>query len=115
MNEPTRIQLRRSKGWRMPAGAVKVDRTTKWGNPYRLESYRFANADGSPAPFKEEVAREMSIRDFDAALFVGTLKITVDDVRRELAGKTLACWCPLSKKCHADVLLRIANEKGPST
>lgn len=28
----------------------------------------------------------------------------------ELAGKDLACWCPLDKPCHADVLLRLANQ-----
>lgn len=43
------------------------------------------------------------------------LKVTVDDVRRELAGKSLACWCALPAPgqpdhCHAAVLLRIANE-----
>jgi len=27
----------------------------------------------------------------------------------ELRGKDLACWCPLDKPCHADVLLEIAN------
>lgn len=37
------------------------------------------------------------------------LKITVDDVRRELAGKTLACWCPIGSPCHADVLLEVAG------
>lgn len=26
-----------------------------------------------------------------------------------LRGKNLACWCPLSQPCHADVLLEIAN------
>lgn len=36
--------------------------------------------------------------------------ITVDDVRRELAGKDLACWCKLSDPCHADVLLEVANQ-----
>lgn len=36
--------------------------------------------------------------------------VTVDDVRRELAGKNLACWCPLTEPCHADVLLEVANE-----
>ena len=34
---------------------------------------------------------------------------TVEDVRRELRGKTLACWCAIDKPCHADVLLEIAN------
>lgn len=36
-------------------------------------------------------------------------KVTVDDIRAELAGKNLACWCPLDQPCHADVLLEIAN------
>lgn len=35
--------------------------------------------------------------------------VTVDEVRRELAGRDLACWCPLSLPCHADVLLELAN------
>ena len=33
---PERIQLKRTRGWRMPAGAVKVDRTTRWGNPFTV-------------------------------------------------------------------------------
>jgi hypothetical protein len=36
-------------------------------------------------------------------------KVTVDDIRRELAGHDLACWCPLDQPCHADVLLDLAN------
>lgn len=27
--------------------------------------------------------------------------------RRELAGRDLACWCPLDRMCHADVLLDV--------
>lgn len=34
---PKRIQRKRSKGWRMPAGAVYVGRGTKWGNPFTIE------------------------------------------------------------------------------
>jgi hypothetical protein len=26
-----------------------------------------------------------------------------------LAGRDLACWCPLDQPCHADVLLELAN------
>lgn len=43
------------------------------------------------------------------------MKVTVDDIRRDLAGKDLACWCPLVDAegrpvpCHASVLLTIAN------
>lgn len=32
--KPVRVQLKRTKGWRMPPNTVKVDRTTKWGNPF---------------------------------------------------------------------------------
>ena len=34
---------------------------------------------------------------------------TVGDIRRELGGRNLACWCALDKPCHADALLEIAN------
>lgn len=31
------------------------------------------------------------------------------EIRAELAGRDLACWCPLDQPCHADVLLELAN------
>ena len=34
---------------------------------------------------------------------------TPEKIRAELAGKDLACWCPLDQPCHADVLLELAN------
>jgi hypothetical protein len=37
--KPRRIQRRRAKGWRMPAGAVYVGRRSKWGNPYHPEDH----------------------------------------------------------------------------
>ena len=33
---PERIQRKRTKGWRMPVGAVYVGRPTKWGNPFPI-------------------------------------------------------------------------------
>ena len=107
--KPRRIQLSRRKGWRKPDGAVVVSRPTRWGNPYSLSDYKFQHADGTPAPSNEPAARAMAIRDFEHALFIGALRFSVEDVRRELRGKVLACWCSLSKKCHADVLLEVAN------
>ena len=32
-----RIQLQRTKGWRMPANTLKVDRSTIFGNPFTAE------------------------------------------------------------------------------
>jgi len=31
---PQRVQMKRSAGWKMPANTLKVDRTTRWGNPF---------------------------------------------------------------------------------
>jgi hypothetical protein len=33
----------------------------------------------------------------------------IASIRLELAGRDLACWCPLDQPCHADVLLELAN------
>jgi hypothetical protein len=91
---PARCQLRRSKGWRKPAGAVVVARPSRWGNPFSI-----ADA-GSRA---EAVAR---YRVWVAAPEQADLRAAA---RRELAGKVLCCWCPLGGPCHAEVLIDIAN------
>lgn len=91
---PVRVQLRRSRGWRMPPDTVKVDRSTRWGNPFPA---------ASAAARAEAVAR---FRAFVAAPGQADLR---EAIRRELRGRNLACWCPLDGPCHADELLRIAN------
>lgn len=40
-----------------------------------------------------------------------TRRSQLDQVREALAGKNLACWCPLDQPCHADVLLELANRE----
>lgn len=35
----------------------------------------------------------------------------IAEARRELSGRPLACWCPLDRPCHADVLLHVANQE----
>lgn len=35
--------------------------------------------------------------------------VTLTDIRTELAGRDLACWCAPGDPCHADVLLELAN------
>ena len=37
-----------------------------------------------------------------------------EEIRAELAGHDLACWCSLDEPCHADVLLELANAGEPS-
>lgn len=112
---PERIQLSRRKGWRKPAGAVVVSRPSKWGNPVRWEARsEFDPATGETHPPDVAAARRISVEGFRKVLSDRNLRVeyTVpsdDEIRAELAGKDLACWCPLDQACHADVLLEIAN------
>jgi hypothetical protein len=95
---PSRIQWRRSRAGRQPVNRTYIGRPTKWGNPYKIGTgHRTA---------KEAVT--LYRRD----LIAGSLPVTIDDVRRELNGKDLVCWCKLDALCHADVLLGFANGGG---
>lgn len=93
--KPQRVQLRRTKGWRMPANTVRVDRSTCWGNPYPLSGH-------CDRAHVVELFRAYLARPQQAAL--------VARARQKLRGKHLACWCPLDAPCHADVLLEVANQ-----
>ena len=96
----------------MPHNTRKVDRSTRFGNPFDTARY----------------GPEEAIRLHRAWL---TGEMTDDEIERgypplvarhlisrrhhvlksltELRGMNLACWCALSKACHADLLLELAN------
>lgn len=54
---PQRIQLRRTKGWRLPEGTVIVDRRTRWGNWYVVERARSIERDEDGMPIPGTLAR----------------------------------------------------------
>ena len=90
----------------MPANTVKVDRTTKWGNPF-VPGKKRPSLHGQLVKDRDE-AYELYCS------FVAKNAELQIEARAELAGKNLACWCPLPEagaedRCHASVLLRIAN------
>lgn len=87
----------------MPPNTVKVDRSTRWGNPMRA---------GPRYPAAQAVADYARwVRgDRGAQVACAATPPTLEEIRRHLAGKNLACWCPLPGPCHADVLLLLANE-----
>ncbi len=95
--KPIRVQRRRAKGWKMPENTVSVTRPGRWGNPFpcggnnalAVESYR------------EWIEKRGG--------FYADPPPGVEDIKRELRGKNLACWCKVGEPCHADVLLEIAN------
>ncbi len=127
-DRPRRIQRTHTLGWRVPAGAVYVGRPSKFGNPIGV----VVVAAQFPSLDKTSVAR-LVVRDFEVLALRGSLTLSnwrflggrrgpvtwtypsLGEIRAELAGKDLACWCPLvdargnPMPCHADVLLELAN------
>lgn len=104
---PERVQLRRTKGWRMPPNTVKVDRSTKWGNPITIAKDGVGDGKFTAGSRREAVA--MFTEMMSAASLADDYGYPRLDIVDELRGKNLACWCPLNEPCHADVLLAMAN------
>jgi hypothetical protein len=115
-----RIQRQRTKGYRMPEGAIYVGRPSRWGNPWRVEYDRqrwelpFVVVQGTGT----HLAYLGSFRAPDSALHWAVqgyrrhASECLDEDPQWLAplrGHDLACWCPLDQPCHADVLLDLAN------
>lgn len=117
MRKPRRIRLSRAKGFNLQAEsrklnglpAVKVDRSTPWGNPFivgkhagRMECARllrvlaggYACLSAGPPALEQQGWYEY-------------MRLHIHQLR----GKNLACWCPLDAPCHADALIEIANRE----
>jgi hypothetical protein len=103
--KPRRVLLSRAKGWRMPPNTVKIDRATRWGNPFVI------GTDGTReeciALYRRFVAGNAATRRANVLV----ARKLVAEHAHELKGKNLACWCPLDGPCHADVLLELANRE----
>jgi hypothetical protein len=89
----------------MPANTKKVDRTTKWGNPW----------------IADEIGTVVAVQYYiDWILHPDRAELRAK-AREELRGKNLACWCALPRKepcadgtppndvCHGKALLLVAN------
>lgn len=114
---PKRIQLSRRRGWRKPEGTIVVARPTRWGNPYVVHSHERCGIDLESCSLKET---QWPASDRAGAVVAFRHMLTLplhpqpwypdlDEIRYQLAGHDLACWCPLDDVCHADVLLELAN------
>jgi len=115
---PKRIQMSRQKPWRADnPKAVKVDRTTRYGNPFAVDkavvvTWNHGNATGSIT----------AQNTFEAVAYFRDWMNGVVDIPTvtrppvwTLAGHDLACWCPVGQYCHADVLLELASATTATT
>lgn len=116
---PRRIQRKRTRGWRMPDNATYVGRPSRWGNPFRAGQIVHVQARDEVGD-SAVVACGAFINTHEAVelyrMFMGVTcalrPSRLEELRSELAGRDLACWCPLDSPCHADVLLELANGGG---
>lgn len=134
MTTPKRIQRKRTKGWKMPDNTVYVGRPTKWGNPFyvratsrKRDKWEVRHGEELLASFsKKHEAQQEAIRLFEKwfSIEIAQPETELFEFRtkygwhgfamraaiRVLRGKNLACFCPLDSPCHADVLLKLANQ-----
>jgi len=106
---PKRIQLKRTKGWKKPAGAVVVCRPGAFGNPFTVSAAEEAGYTrrGAVSAFEDWLAGNPWACGSD--LFEAK-RLAILSRLYELRGRDLACWCPLDAPCHADVLIDLANQ-----
>ena len=107
---PIRIQRSRQHKQVSPNGlpVVYVGRPSKWGNPFKVG----VSLRKEPKESKYDYAR-MSVDDaVNAYKEIIQYWINKEPGKynlSELKDKNLSCWCSLTCKCHADVLLELAN------
>lgn len=79
----------------MPPNTVYVGRPTKWGNPFKM--------------------KDDNLRERGRVLRLYRIWL-INELRKDpkflalLKGKDLACWCPLDKLCHADILIKFLEQ-----
>ena len=132
---PTRIQLSRAKGWRLPPDTVHVARPSRWGNPFISSEVHphgqaeIVLASGIRMLVDDWWSAETVVQLYsdwmrgrplldpasaDGKLLVRRQLLAPVPDALQLLGKHLACWCKPGTPCHADVLLRINAElSGP--
>lgn len=104
LTPPYRVQRSRRKGARLPPNTVVVSRPSKYANPFRIPTGLTGAARLVATVESVSKFRGHALRSF-----------TLDEIRADLGGKNLACWCKVGKPgelgevCHADVLLKLAN------
>jgi hypothetical protein len=118
MPKPQRMQVSRRAGFDLQAAsralnglpAKLVTRPGKWGNPFTIDDvaarYRLDRAAAQAKAVA--MAGEWLRGTLDQQLSPGPPP-SRDDIRKELKGHNLACWCKPGTPCHADVLVELAN------
>jgi hypothetical protein len=112
------MQLSRHKGFDLQAEsrqlnglpARRVTRPGKWGNPFTIkDTARVYALDAAAAQIKAvELCGQWLRGTLDKRLSPHAPP-SREEMRAELAGHNLACWCKPGTPCHTEVLIELAN------
>ncbi|MFI6372400.1 DUF4326 domain-containing protein [Streptomyces sp. NPDC050546] len=102
---PTRLRGARRDAAALSTTCVYVGPRSWYANPFRV---------GDPGPSLQSIPMDSAETvDLFAEMLRGAVgRFYATRFARDLRGIDLMCTCPLDAPCHADVLLRIANESG---
>lgn len=110
---PIRIQRSRKHKQVSPNGLpiVYVGRPGKWGNPFKVGETIW-NPEKEEMSLITPASREECVRLYEVYMRNGMTKkhTWIYKDLHELKEKNLSCWCKIGEKCHADVLLELANK-----
>jgi hypothetical protein len=86
-------------GWRQPSNAILLTLGDTKNGEIRTKRGR------------GHYTAEEAVTCYHKVLIAGSFPFSVSDVRRELKGKDLVCWCEPGAPCHPDVLLTVATDR----
>ncbi|WP_107485871.1 DUF4326 domain-containing protein [Streptomyces sp. MUSC 14] len=89
----------------LPTACIYVGPRSRFANPFRA-------GDPAPSPFGPPMDAAETVDLFAATLRGPIGRFYAARFARALRGLDLMCTCPLDVPCHADMLLRLANEPG---
>lgn len=92
----------------MPKNTISIARPGRYGNPYRIVETGtglFNVYNGSMLiawAISKDMALDLSLEKYEEGL-------NHEEIKKELKGKNVACFCKTTERCHGDILLKIAN------
>lgn len=102
---PKRIQRKRTKGYKLPDNTLCVTRPSKWANPFKIGDKIRVEKTGKIIVIDRYVAIQ---------LYLGYIIDKISNGEVDLAELRqydyLACYCPIDKICHVDILLYLLEK-----
>lgn len=102
--KPTRIQRKRTAGFKTPPNTCYCGRGSKWGNPFVVGQKNKVTLDDINISVVTRLdlksCLELYKRWLDIKIEIGELDLT-----ELLKYDHLSCWCSLESKCHVDILI----------